>query len=344
MDVQEKVELVNRPPTEEVVTSDELRELFQRDAHPKHYIGLELSGFLHLGSLITTGLKINDFIKAGVRCIVFLADWHTLINDKLGGDTERISRVSKYYADAFRTVCPGVKIVRGSELYKERQEYWSELVRFAKHVSLARTIRTLTVMGRSEGEERVDLAKLLYPPMQAVDIHFLDVDLAHAGMDQRKIHMLVREVFPKMGWKVPVAIHHRLLPGMISRYGSRDGTKMSKSDPRSGILVHDTDDEIRTKVRRAWCEQGVTEGNPVLAVCQDIIFQWFGEMTVERPMKFGGNVAFSAYAELESEFAAGRIHPMDLKSAVSQYLEKVLKPLRSKLTPSPELRGAIAGL
>ena len=32
--------------------------------------------------------------------------------------------------------------------------------------------------------------------MQAVDIHSLDVDIAHAGMDQRKIHMLVREIFP----------------------------------------------------------------------------------------------------------------------------------------------------
>ena len=50
--------------------------------------------------------------------------------------------------------------------------------------------------------------------MQAVDIHSLNVDIAHAGMDQRKIHMLVREIFPKMKWRVPVAIHHKLLPGL----------------------------------------------------------------------------------------------------------------------------------
>ena len=68
-------------------------------------------------------------------------------------------------------------------------------------------------MGRSE-DEKIDLAKLLYPPMQAVDIHSLDLDIVHAGMDQRKIHMLVREIFPKMKWKVPVAVHHGLLPGL----------------------------------------------------------------------------------------------------------------------------------
>ncbi len=192
MDVEEKINLVNRPPTEEIVTREELLELFKTNSQPKHYIGLEISGFLHLGSLISTGFKINDFIKAGINCTVFLADWHTVINDKLGSSWENISKVSKYYADAFKLVCPGVNIVLGSDLYDSRKEYWAELVKFTKHMSLARTIRTLTIMGRTEQEEKIDLAKLLYPPMQAIDIHSLDLDIVHAGMDQRKIHMLVR--------------------------------------------------------------------------------------------------------------------------------------------------------
>ena len=92
MDVTEKVDLIAKPPTEEIVTKDELLELLKTNSKPKHYIGLEISGFLHLGSLLSTGFKINDFIKAGVNCTVFLADWHTLLNDKLGGDFENIRR------------------------------------------------------------------------------------------------------------------------------------------------------------------------------------------------------------------------------------------------------------
>ena len=222
MDIAEKVDLIERPPTEEVITRDELINLFKINSSPKHYIGLEISGFLHLGSLISTGFKINDFVKAGVKCTIFLADWHTLINDKLGGDWEIIAKVAKYYQDAFKIVCPQAQIILGSDLYQEKIEYWSELIKFTKHMSLARTMRTLTIMGRSENEEKIDLAKLLYPPMQAVDIHLLDVDIAHAGMDQRKIHMLVREIFPKMKWKVPVAIHHRLLPGLSKPVGTDD--------------------------------------------------------------------------------------------------------------------------
>ena len=43
MDVTEKVSLVSRPPTEEVVTQEELLELFKTNSKPKHYIGIEIS-------------------------------------------------------------------------------------------------------------------------------------------------------------------------------------------------------------------------------------------------------------------------------------------------------------
>ena len=52
----------NTPTTDEVVTEEELTKLFDEKSSPNHYIGLEISGFLHLGSLISTGFKINDFI------------------------------------------------------------------------------------------------------------------------------------------------------------------------------------------------------------------------------------------------------------------------------------------
>jgi tyrosyl-tRNA synthetase len=338
LDVEERVSLIEKPPTEEVVTRDELVELFKTNSKPKHYIGLEISGFLHLGSLISTGFKINDFLKAGVKCTVFLADWHTLINDKLGGDWEKISKVSKYYADAFRLVCPGVDIVLGSDLYSSKREYWLELVRLTKHMSLARTMRTLTIMGRSETEEKIDLAKLLYPPMQAADIHFLDIDIAHAGMDQRKIHMLARELFPKMKWKVPVAVHHRLLPG-LSEPEKTDKSlgKMSKSDPSSGIFVHDSDDEIREKIKKAWCEQGNTKNNPLLEIVKHVIYHKFNEISVERPAKFGGNVTYLEYSKLESDFAQKNLHPTDLKQIVADYLIKIIHPIREKLALNQEL-------
>ena len=345
MDVTEKFDLIAKPPTEEIVTQDELMEILETNSQPKHYIGLEISGFLHLGSLISTGFKINDFIKAGINCTVFLADWHTLINDKLGGDWDTISKVSKYYADAFKLVCPGIKIVLGSELYDSKKEYWFEFVKFTKHMSLARTMRTLTIMGRSENEEKIDLAKLLYPPMQAVDIHSLDLDIVHAGMDQRKIHMLVREIFPKMKWKVPIAIHHKLLPGLSEPSDASKESKilgkMSKSDPNSGVSIHESDDEIKSKIKKAWCEEGNTDNNPLLEITKNVIFHEFNEVSVERPEKFGGNVTYTDSSQLELDFSQKKLHPSDLKQTVSNYLIKIISPIREKLTINEELLEAI---
>ena len=345
MDITEKVDLIAKPPTEEIVTRQELIELFKTNSNPKHYIGFEISGFLHLGSLISTGFKINDFIKAGVKCKVFLADWHTLINDKLSGDWETISKVSKYYADAFKLICPDVEILLGSDLYDSRKEYWFEFIKFAKHVSLARTIRTLTIMGRSENEEKIDLAKLLYPPMQAVDIHSMDLDIVHSGMDQRKIHMLVREIFPKMKWKVPVAVHQRLIPGLSEPSDSVSEKKvlgkMSKSDPNSGIFIHDSNDEIKSKIKKAWCEEGNSENNPLLEISKHVIYHEFDEMKIERPEKFGGNVSYYNYSDLESDFAQKKLHPSDLKQSVADYLIKIISPVRDKIVLNEELFEAI---
>jgi len=345
MDVTEKIRLVNREPTEEVVTQEELLNLFNTNPHPKHYIGLEISGFMHLGSLILTGFKINDFIKAGVKCTVFLADWHTYLNNKLGGDWDKIRMVSKYYADAFKIFCPGVEIVEGSQLYESRRGYWLDLVKFAKNMSLERTMRSLTIMGRSSEKDKIDLGQLFYPPMQAVDIHTMDLDIVHAGMDQRKIHMLVREIFPKMKWKVPVAVHHHILAGLGEPEASSESdpvsSKMSKSKSSSGIFIHDSDEEINSKFKKAWCPEGIVDKNPVLEISKYIVFHKFNEVIVERPEKFGGNVTYTNYQDLEVDFVQKKLHPSDLKATVSKYVTDIIRPIREKIVLTEELSEAI---
>ena len=85
MDIEEKIQLICRPPTEEVLTVEELRQLLEKNEHPGHYIGFEISGMLHLGNFVVSGFKINDFIKAGLNCQVFFADWHSFITTSLRG-------------------------------------------------------------------------------------------------------------------------------------------------------------------------------------------------------------------------------------------------------------------
>ena len=335
LDIETKMELIKRPPTEEILVEEELRELLETNEHPGHYIGFEISGLLHLGNLVIAGFKINDLMKAGVRCQVYLADWHSFINNKFGGDWDKILMATKYYEKAFRFFCPGVKIVIGSELYHNNDEYWRNLMMFAKHMTLSRTLRCLTIMGRSESE-RLDLSQYFYPVMQAVDIKAIGADIPHGGMDQRKAHVLAREIFPKMGWKKPVALHHHLLMGLAEpvRIGAKDkleqviASKMSKSKPWTAIFIHDSEEQITAKLKKAWCPEGQVEMNPLLEIVKYIIFHERKAFTVERPAKYGGTVTFECYEEVEKAYKSRSLHPQDLKNAVARELAEILKPIR----------------
>ncbi|NWG09543.1 MAG: tyrosine--tRNA ligase [Nitrososphaerales archaeon] len=346
MDLEEKIELVLRLPTEEVVTMNGLRTLLESEEHPTHYIGFEISGLMHIGTLLISGFKINDLMKAGIDCRVFLADWHSYINNKFGGDWSKIKTASRYYEEAFRFFSPGVKVVHGSELYQGNDDYWKDLVKFSKHITLARNVRCLTIMGRSEKDE-LDFAQYLYPPMQAIDIKAMDISIAHSGMDQRKVHMLAREVFPKLKWKVPVAIHHGLLPGLNAPHTSgldKDSkldmlfsSKMSKSKPFTCIFIHDDADKIKKKIQRAWCPEGVTDYNPVLEISRQIIFHEFKTFEIDRPTKFGGMMTFDGFNELERAYRERKLHPADLKLGVAKALDKIIAPIRSHFEGRREL-------
>ena len=85
--------------TEEIVTLQELKSALSKDK-PRGYIGFEPSGTVHIGWKICTN-KIKDFIECGFDFTVLLADWHAYINDKLGGDLEKIKLCGKYMEDCF---------------------------------------------------------------------------------------------------------------------------------------------------------------------------------------------------------------------------------------------------
>ena len=335
MDIETKIELIKRPPTEEILVEKELRHLLETNEHPGHYQGFEISGMLHLGNFIISGFKINDFIKTGIKCQAYMADWHSFINNKFGGDWDKILTASKYYEKAFKFFCPGVEIVVGSELYHNNDDYWRKLIRFSKHMTLSRTLRCMTIMGRSENE-KLDLSQYFYPPMQAVDVHEIGADIPHGGLDQRKAHVLAREVFPKMGWNKPVAVHHHLLMGIAEpiKLKSKDkleqviASKMSKSKPWTAIFIHDAEQQIKEKLRKAWCPEKQVEMNPVLEIVRYVVFHENKAFQINRPTKFGGSIEFQSYQELEKAYACGGLHPQDLKNAVAEELSKILEPVR----------------
>ncbi len=338
MKTEERMEIVRRNAVE-LVTEKELRKLLEEKEGPRAYIGFEPSGLVHIAQGMICAQKIRDLEEAGFRITVLLADWHAFINDKMGGDIEKIRTAGEYMKDTFLALGADperTEFVWASDLI-DNADYWEKVLRIAKVSSLSRIKRALTIMGRKEGDEEMDTSKLIYPPMQAADIYALEVDLAYGGMDQRKAHMLARDAGEKLGWKKPIALHTPLISGL--KGGNRMDpvdAKMSKSDPDAAILVHDSPEDIKRKLKKAYCPEGETEGNPVMEICRYIIFPQAGHLTIERPEKWGGNMEFSSYEELEEVFVKKELHPMDLKQSVAKALAELLAPVREYFDNKPD--------
>ncbi len=330
MPVEDRLDLVLRG-AEEVVTREELRALLEKGGTPRAYVGLEPSGLMHIGTGFIVGQKIADLAKAGFHAIIFLADWHAYINDKLGGSLEAIQSCGAYFRDGFRALGlpDSVEFLFANE-FVTHPEYWQKVISVSKASSVARIRRALTIMGRKEEEGDLDASKLIYPAMQVADISWMDLDLAYGGMDQRHAHMLYRDVAPKLGWKQVVALHTPLLPSLEGG-GRMDpiAGKMSKSRPDASILLNDPPAEVERKIGKAFCPAKETAGNPVLGIAQLILFPRKGSLTITRDAKFGGDVTFRSYEELASAYGKGELHPKDLKAGVASALNAELAPVRA---------------
>lgn len=348
MDIESKIRLVTRDVAE-VVTIEELRNFFETGGG-SGYLGFEPSGIFHIGWFVWA-FKFKDLVDAGVRMNLLAATWHAWVNDKLGGDMNLIKVAAKHVATVIDSL--GIegryKLVYAEDLISN-PNYWATLLKVAKSASLARVKRALTILGRRADEGESDFSKLIYPLMQVTDIFELGVDIALGGTDQRKAHMLQRDVAEKLKKRKVIAIHTPLIPslqglGRMELAGLSDEAleelmmehKMSKSKPESAIFVIDSDEVIRDKILKAYCPPRVIEGNPVIEIAKHIIFR--GEerrLTIERPQKFGGPIDVWSQEELIKSYMSGLIHPLDLKNAVADYLINFIKPIRDKLLSNRE--------
>lgn len=319
MDINERIALIKRN-TEEIIDEEQISSLLKQKKKPITYCGYETSGEIHLGHLVTI-TKLLDLMKAGFHVKVLFADWHTWLNQK--GDWDFIHKEIKVWEKGFRAAgLTDAEFVLGSS-FQRKINYIDDLMNIAVKTTLQRALRSMQQVARDI--ENAKVSQVIYPLMQIVDIKHLDVDLVQAGIEQRKIHMLGVEVLPLIGYKKPVFVHTPLIPSLQG-----PGSKMSSSVPESMISIRDTDAEIARKIKKAYCEEGIVEENPILSIAKLVIFPRYDSVEIKRNPKFGGNVKFTNYSDLEKAFRNKELHPLDLKNFVSDKLIEIITPIRKQ--------------
>jgi len=265
---------------------------------------------------------------------IWLADYFAFINNKLGGDLNRIHKAGEYFIEIWKACgvdTSKVEIIWASDRMN-KLNYWDRVLRIAKETTFNRSMRATTIMGRKE-KELQSTAQLFYPSMQVSDIFELEVNICQLGLDQRRANILGREIAEKLKWKKPIVISHHMILGLQGIQPGADkeeimlASKMSKSKPETCIYMHDNEEDIKKKISKAFCPEKIIEGNPLFDYLKYLIFKKYSEIKIIRSEKFGGDAEVD-YDALVSLYQEGKLHPLDLKNAVVFYLNDMIKPIR----------------
>ncbi|WP_255195900.1 tyrosine--tRNA ligase [Halorarius litoreus] len=335
MDTAERAELVARY-TEEVITEEEVHDLFEAEETPHAYIGYAPTGEMHIGHF-TTMRKLADFLRAGMEVTVLVADLHAHLDDEKS-PFELLDARSEYYQEAILGMIEAagadpeqVNFVRGTD-YQLEEPYTLELYRMMAETTLSRAQRAGSEVVRQS--ENPKLGGLIYTLMQSLDVAALDADIAYGGIDQRGIYMLAREILPSHGYSKPTCVFAPLLSGLT-------GGKMSASDDNSKVNLTDSGDVVGEKIHQAYCPVGEVEDNGVLEYLEFLVFPILEvrdeSLVVERSEEHGGDLVYEDYAPLEADYASGELHPADLKPAAAAAISEVIDPIRDRLLAKPEL-------
>ena len=317
MNINERKELITRGSVE--VLNKEEMDLVLKKKNLLVYCGYEPSGEIHLGHLVTM-MKLLDFQKAGINVIMLLANWHAWLNKK--GDWDFLNKQMKLWEAGMKAAgLSKAKFVRGTD-FQRKEDYINDVMLMALDTTVNRGIRSMQMVARDI--ENAKVSQIIYPLMQIEDIKALDLDFVVAGIDQRKIHALGIELFSKIGFKKkPIFVHTGIITSLKG-----PGEKMSSSSPDSMISIRDSKKSISEKISKAYCPEGNVVENPILEICKMILFPKFEKIKIKRQPKFGGDLIYNSYYDLESDFIKGSLHPLDLKNAVSEYLEEIIEPIR----------------
>ena len=199
------------------------------------------------------------------------------------------------------------------------------------HPRKAHILSMLEKLTQSAPQE-LAASQIFYPVMQCADVFFLRCDLVSLGMDQKKVNMLALEYCDKIKRKnKPIVISHHMIMGL-------DGSdKMSKSNPDNTVFMDDSEQEIKRKIKKAFCEPQNIIKNPLLDWAKHIVFPLVGHMCIPENLKWNEpELKFNSFDSLSLAFAEGKVQPKGLKDSMIVHINQLLQPIRDHFTNNKE--------
>lgn len=318
MNTEERFNLIKRN-LQEIIGEKELKQLLEQNKEISVYWGTMPTGSISLAYFFPM-MKIADFLRAELKVKILLADLHAALDSV---PWALLEKRFEYYKRALLLILKTINVdvsklefVKGSDI-QLNANYFNDLLKLSTLTNLNDAKRASSEGIKSAVGNNVKLSGMIYPLMQALDEEYLKVDAQFAGVDQRKIMVYAREYLPKIGYKPRIELMNPMIRGLV-------GEKMSSSIEGTKIDLLDNEEMIKKRINKADCVAGDLN-NGIMALLQYLIFGIKNDFIIERPEKYGGNLKYSSYKELEKDFVNKKIHPLDLKNSVAREIFNLLK-------------------
>ena len=329
LSIDEKIKLV-KEVGEEINQEEELRGLFERNEMPICYDGFEPSGRMHIAQGLLRAINVNRLTKAGCIFVFWIADWFAQMNNKMGGDIEKIHIVGRYFVEIWRAAGMDLKNVKflwcSDEINRNSNDYWQSVINVARANNIDRIKRCCQIMGRKEGDS-LQASQIMYPCMQCTDIFFLKANIFHSKSILKLLSCCV-----KISHK-PIIVSHHMLKSLV-----KGVEKMSKSIPDSAIFMEDSAEEVNRKIKKAYCPEKEIDDNPIFDYVKYLIFPRFNKFELKRPEKYGGDKTYNSFEEICEDYKKGDLNPGDLKPNVARLINEMIEPVRQHFQNDPEAK------
>jgi tyrosyl-tRNA synthetase len=336
MNVDEQYNIITKH-LEEVISEEEIKEILKKEGKLKIYWGTATTGKPHLGYFVPI-FKISDYLKAGCEVTILLADLHGLL-DNMKSSFELLASRTKYYEFIIRAMLnligvdqSKLRFVKGTD-FQLSPKYTLDMYKLTTHLTTTHCERAGAEVVKQV--ENPLMSNLLYPILQSLDEEYLGVNCQFGGVDQRKIFMFARTWLPKIDYKPRVYLMNPIVPGLGKPDENGKFAKMSSSDPNSKVDFDDSKKQIQDKFKKAFSIDGIKENNGLLAILKYVVFRFLENqnrpLVINRPAKWGGDLTFATFQEVENEFGAGKLASGDLKSALTKEINEIVTPLRELL-------------
>ena len=282
--------------------------------------------------------------------VLWLRDWSAFCHNCLGGgktredDLKAVAAADTLFVAGLRALAPelmaGVQVITQSEaLLTNSSDYWISVINAGRAFPLSAV--------RSVDEGMSEAGHVITTLMHVADVLAVSATgtaTCLCGTEETMaLHKLAASYVSRpeaaaAGLTPPECVEAR---GVSLRLKSL-ADENAAMDPDNELLLLDGAPDVQRKMKKAFCEPQNLEHCPPIAVVEEAVLPYGAtrKLQIKRPPDNGGDVEFVNGAAIRESFAAGGLHPGDLKPAARDAVNEVLQVVRAAISADPELKKA----